>query len=169
MALTFLTAQSVGGTQTVQEEALWQISGLLEEPVELSAADWLSALGTALRQQGRMSAICGLACEQLSEGVVIVHDLQHRARYVLQRQGAPATLSLQTEPPIPLNEAHGMPMPPSKDMALSAFEIEDRVIGAPVILSRPESALDVGCFDDCYGFDDPTDEVTVMIDRSVLS
>lgn len=152
----------------MQEEALWQITGLVDEPVELPAADWLSALGTALRQQGRMSAICGLACEQLSEGVVIVHDMQHRARYVLQRQGAPAALSLRTDDPIPLSEAHGMPMPPSKDMALSAFEIEDRVIGTPILLSCPESALDVGCFDDYVGFDDPTDEVTVMIDRSML-
>jgi len=151
-----------------QEDAMWQITGLLDEPVELPAADWLSALGSALRAEGRMSALGGLACEQLNENVVIVHDMRHAARYVLQKQGKPAALSLSAEPPIPLHEAHGMPAPPLEELSLVAYEIEDVVLATPSFEARPleEVVQPYSCeLDDLDDFDD---ELTVVMDRALL-
>lgn len=161
-----------------QEEALWQITGLQDDPVELPAHDWLSALGQALRAKGRMDALGGLACEQLSEGVVIVHDLEHRARYVLQRQGAPAALALSDEAPIPLQDAPDAPTSP--DGAFAAFAINDPA--PPPLIHDPVydvEVYDVSSFDldslddalpsDLPDHDDPSDEVTVMIHRAELT
>lgn len=154
------------------EDALWQISGLQDEPVELSASDWLSALGQALRAEGRLSALGGLACEQLSEGAVIVHDMQHGARYVLQRQGAPAALALPAGAPIPLGDAPGAPEPTGDGLA--AFELDEPAPPPLALVSDEVSVYDASAFDmdelylHALDPDDPSEEVTVMIQRGVL-
>jgi hypothetical protein len=148
----------------IEEEGLWQITGLSDEPVELSASDWLSALGTALRAEGRLSALGGLACEQLSSGVIIVHDMRHRARYVLQRQGAPAAISLVCDEVIPLHEAHGMPSVPAEQLTIESYDIEDHGCQPRWHAPRVET-LDAAPYTD---FGDPCEEVTVMVDRAAL-
>lgn len=152
-----------------QEEALWQITGLHTDPVELPALDWLSALGQALRAEGRLDALGGLACEQLSEGVVIVHDLEHRARYVLQRQGAPAALALRSEAPIPLHDAPNAPSP--SDGGITAFAIHDPAPPVREAVIYDAAAFDLDAVfhdDDSDDDDDLSDEVTVMMSRDVV-
>ena len=51
----------------------------------VTATDWMSALGAALYRMGQIGGIKRMACEQMGNGDVIVNDLTHRRRYVVQR------------------------------------------------------------------------------------
>ncbi|MDG1479033.1 MAG: hypothetical protein P8R54_05545 [Myxococcota bacterium] len=63
---------------------LWRISSPDTAPVTLRATDWISALGAALHQLGRSQHINRMACERLRNGDLIINDLTHDSRYVVQ-------------------------------------------------------------------------------------
>lgn len=143
---------------------VWQVSCLRDDPFQVVAADWMAALGIALREQGRMAALGGLACEQVTQHHIIINDFVHNERYVIQKQLAPAGLSLGDEDAIPLGEAIGMSSADDDGMFVEAFEIEDRVTGAVVFAKPPEASCDVFIYQSSAMFVEPCDEDTLIIE-----
>ncbi|MFT5680462.1 MAG: hypothetical protein ACI8RZ_001368 [Myxococcota bacterium] len=66
-------------------KALWRVSSPYTAPVTLRATDWITALGSALHQLGRADRIDSMACERLSNGDLIINDLTHECRYIVQQ------------------------------------------------------------------------------------
>jgi hypothetical protein len=73
-------------------KALWRVSSPYTAPVTLRATDWISALGAALHQLGRAEHIDRMACERLPNGDLIINDLTHDCRYIVQMLAAAADL-----------------------------------------------------------------------------
>ncbi len=71
---------------------LWRVSSPDTAPVTLRATDWISALGGALHQLGRSQHINRMACERLLNGDLIINDLTHDSRYVVQHLSTAADL-----------------------------------------------------------------------------
>lgn len=61
----------------------WSVGARGLEPVEVTAASWISALGLALEGLGKIDGIDRLACEVLPNGTVIVREASG-AGYIVQ-------------------------------------------------------------------------------------
>lgn len=147
---------------------VWQISGMEDGPHRVTAEDWMAALGIMLRQQGRMAALGGLACEQVTQQHVIINDFVHSVRYVVELQEAPAVLSLCEEEVIPLSEATGMGLSTDEEMSVEAFEIEDRVTGPTSFAKLPVQTCDVVFYENSSMFIDPCEEETLIMEDSLI-
>lgn len=62
----------------------YRVSSQHHPPIIVDAADWMSAIGSALRRLGRIGSIRRMACEQMPNGDIIINDLTNRLRYVVQ-------------------------------------------------------------------------------------
>ena len=80
-------------------KALWRVSSPHTAPVTLRATDWISALGAALHQLGWLEQINRMACERLPNGDLIINDLTHDSRYIVQKLAGAADL-----PPLEADE-----------------------------------------------------------------
>ena len=143
---------------------VWQVSCLRDDPFQVVAADWMAALGIALREQGRMAALGGLACEQVTQHHIIINDFVHSERYVIQKQLEPAVSSPCDGDAIPLSEAGRMSTTDDDKMFVEAFESEDRVTEGVVLAKPPEASCDVFIYQSSAMFVDPCDEDTLIIE-----
>lgn len=53
-------------------------------PVRVHGTNWLHALGAALQCMGQQGAPARLAAETLPNGIVIAHDMDRGARYIVR-------------------------------------------------------------------------------------
>jgi hypothetical protein len=54
------------------------------EPVRVHGTNWLHALGAALQCMGQQAAPARLAAETLPNRIVIAHDIDRGARYIVR-------------------------------------------------------------------------------------
>ncbi len=88
-------ARPLAAAETPTPSYVWVVEAPSLPPVQVSARNWIVALGIGLQRLGVEPDINRLACELLQNGSAIAHDTENGVRYVVR----PATVAELEAPP----------------------------------------------------------------------